>query len=148
MRTRMRGVIAICLVVFAILVGFTLFKLGVLNNKSPPIETLPPNETNTTTPSTSTIPGAWAYLVLDKVAGASDSYVELTEEEVDQLPALKTALQAFEGSNRTTYWYKTSEREALRAQKYIFDKHIAQYEGIGSLFKYQDEFYLVSVALP
>jgi len=91
-----------------------------------------------------------SYITLFKLAEPPDVYVELTEEELEQFPALQAALQPFEGSERTEYWHKTTEQEATSAYNYLLNKFEAACEAScrwNAKFQYRTDFYLYGIAV-
>ncbi|MFQ6123248.1 MAG: hypothetical protein ACE5R6_01395 [Candidatus Heimdallarchaeota archaeon] len=150
MRARISIMVAGGLViVFVLVVLFTVSGLWVPNSE------LPPNETETTTPQGTFLPKATIYL--KKLESEPEYYVELTEEELEQFPVLQVALQGFEGNEQTELMYMVHEREAFRIQRYIWDKLRDKYgescedypsRCIKTIFEYQGDFYYFLVAVP
>ena len=67
-------------------------------------------------------------------------YLQLTEEEVAQFPALQTAIHALEGSNQTQVAYHIPDKEASQLSDFFFDKrhespHLAAFEFRGVFYQ-------------
>jgi len=98
-------------------------------------------------------PERFAWLTFEKRNEIPETYVELTEEDLEQFPAIQATLQEITESNRTELWYKTSEQEAFRFQQYIFDKYRESCKNPLSPscfvyhFKYQETYYSFGVAV-
>ncbi|MFQ6123250.1 MAG: hypothetical protein ACE5R6_01405 [Candidatus Heimdallarchaeota archaeon] len=101
-------------------------------------------------------PVLFAWITFEKQNETPEDYVVLTEDDLEQFPAIQAALQEFAESNQTKLGYKTSEQEATEFQEYIFDKYRERESCKNPLspscfvyhFKYQETYYSVGVAMP